>query len=474
MSPTRSRGAYPTFRYLAAMSAEAVGGGMYVPVSLLYFHRVAGLPLGQVGAGLTVAALVGLAASPLFGALVDRVGARTVVAVGFTARAAAFLSYPFVHQWWQLLLGAVLAALGDRSFQASVQALISELAEGAERQRMIATQSSLRNAGFGVGGLLASLAMGLAADWAYHAVVLGSAAGLALAAVLVATLRMPGPGHRERSGRGRAARERAVRTKGADRTSGPDRTSGTGRTAEARPGGYRAVLRDRPYLGLTLATVPLAFCYSSLSVVLPVYTTQVLDVSAALPGLLFTVNTVLVAVAQLPVNTRITKHRRTRVSALGGVVFAAAFLGFALLSAVDAGVLLVSGLLLTTVLYTGGELLHSPSSGALSTDAAPDGLRGRYLAVYYMSWSVAKAAAPALFTALLALSPTATWLLLAGGVLLGSLALVRLEPHLPPHALRPAPADGGEDAGREPGTDGGHDAGDGDPTHATATRSRRS
>ncbi|MEU1783328.1 MFS transporter [Streptomyces abikoensis] len=421
MTPTSpGKGTFPRYRYLAAVSAEAVGGGMYVPVSLLYFHRVAGLPLGQVGGALTVAALVGLAVSPFFGALVDRLGARTVVAVGFAVRAVGFVCYPFVHQWWQLLAAATLVAVGDRSFQASIQALISELAQGAERQRMIATQSSLRNAGFGVGGLLASLALAADADWAYHAVVLGSGAGLALAAVLIAGLP---------SGRVPAA------------------TTNTTEADGKASGGYGAVLRDRPYLGLTLATVPLAFCYSSLSVILPVYTTQTLHASASLPGLLFTVNTVLVALAQVPVNSWTSKWRRTRVSAMGGVVFAASFLGFAVLSALDGGVVLVSGLLLTTVLYTGGELLHSPSSGALSTDAAPDALRGRYLAVYYLSWSVAKAAAPALFTTLLAVSANLTWLLLAGGVLLGSLAMLRLEPRLPAHAVRPAPEAGSAEPG---------------------------
>lgn len=451
MSPTSpGKGTFPRYRYLAAVSAEAVGGGMYVPVSLLYFHRVAGLPLGQVGGALTVAALVGLAVSPFFGALVDRLGARSVVAVGFAVRAVGFVCYPFVHQWWQLLAAATLVAVGDRSFQASIQALISELAQGAERQRMIATQSSLRNAGFGVGGLLASLALAADADWAYHAVVLGSGAGLALAAVLIAGLpsgRVPAA----------AAAEPAADGKAAD---GP------------RPsGGYGAVLRDRPYLGLTLATVPLAFCYSSLSVILPVYTTQTLHASASLPGVLFTVNTVLVALAQVPVNSWTSKWRRTRVAAMGGVVFAASFLGFAVLSALDGGVVLVSGLLLTTVLYTGGELLHSPSSGALSTDAAPDALRGRYLAVYYLSWSVAKAAAPALFTALLAVSANLTWLLLAGGVLIGSLAMLRLEPRLPAHAVRPAPEPGSaEPEGAEPA---GEPAGTASGAAASPTRRTR-
>ncbi len=36
-------------RYMLGMVVDATGAGMYLPLSLLYFHHVTGLPLTQVG-----------------------------------------------------------------------------------------------------------------------------------------------------------------------------------------------------------------------------------------------------------------------------------------------------------------------------------------------------------------------------------------------------------------------------------------
>ncbi|MGV9242165.1 MFS transporter [Streptomyces sp. NPDC003710] len=400
------------YRYLTAISAEAVGSGLYVPVSLLYFHHVTRMSMPRIGTAMTVAALLGLAVSLFAGALIDRFGARAAVVTGFVIRAVGFLCYPLVHTFWQVLLAATLVAIGDRSFQASVQALVAEMAEGVERDRLRAAQYSVRNAGMGAGGLLAGLVLGADADWAYQTVVLGSGAGLSLAAVLIATLRMPP--------RARDAAEAGV----------PRVLSG-----------YRTVLRDRAYLQLTVANIPLALCYSSLSVILPVYVTQSLKASPSVPGLLFTLNTVVVALAQVFVTRALVRTRRTRAAAAGGVVFAASFGCFALLDRMDTGPWLYAGLAAATLAYTCGELMHSTTSGALASDAAPEELRGRYLSTYFLSWSVAKSAAPAIFTALLATSATLTWGLLATGVLLGSLGLLRVEGKLPARALRAVTAE---------------------------------
>ncbi|MFI7382783.1 MFS transporter [Streptomyces sp. NPDC049813] len=416
-------------RYLAAVAAEAVGSGLYIPVSLLYFHHVTSISMPRIGTAMTLAALLGLAVSPLAGTVIDRWGARGAVVGGFVIRGVGFLTYPLIHDFWQVLLCATLVAIGDRSFQASIQALVSELARGAERDRLLASQYSLRNAGMGAGGLLAGLVLGADADWAYQSVVIGSGVGLSVAAALIASLRMPA------------------------RPTGP--APGARTHPDGGAAGYRAVLRDRPYLQLTAANIPLALCYSSLSVILPVYVTQSLKASPSAPGLLFTLNTVVVALAQVPVTKALVRTRRTRAAALGGVVFAASFACFGLLDPLGPSPWLYAGLALATLAYTCGELLHGTTSGALASDAAPEHMRGRYLSTYFLSWSIAKAAAPALFTALLAASTALTWTVLAAGVLIGSLALLRVEPRLPARAVHvtapvPVPTETEGDLARTP------------------------
>ncbi len=100
-------------------------------------------------------------------------------------------------------------------------------------------------------------------------------------------------------------------------------------------------------------------------------------------------------------------------------------------------------LLVIVVVYTLGELVHSPSGGALSVSAAPEAVRGRYLATYQLSYSLASALAPSLFTALLAVDGRLPWAVLTVAAVGAALALLRLERHLPAeavHAEPPAPA----------------------------------
>ena len=400
----------PRTRYLFAMAVDAIGSGMYLPLSLLYFHRTTGAPLTRVGALLTTAAVIGLVSNPLTGILVDRLGARRVVIGGYLLRAAAFACYPLVHSELPLLVVVTVVALCDAAFSPSVQSFVAEISRGAERDRLIAAQRSLRNAGLGAGGLIAGAALALGDDAAYDAIVLVAAVTFAGAAALVRSI----PG-----GDGAAARARP-----------------TGR------GGYRQVLRNRPFLALTALNVPVALGYTVLNVGLPVYLTQVLGQPSSLIGVLYAVNTVGIAVLQIPVTRALLRVRRTRAVACGTAVFALSFAAFAGFSLLSAGAVLLTGVFAATAGFTLGELLHGATASALVTSAAPEATRGRHLAFYQLSWAIPIAVSPALLTALLAWSPTGMWLLLAAGAAVSTAGVLRLELRLPVSAVDPtAPAD---------------------------------
>lgn len=385
---------------------DATGSGMYLPLSLLYFHHVTGMPVTQVGTVMTTAALLGLIGNPLTGVFIDRYGARAVVVGGYALRAMGFATYSFVDSAAQMFVVVAVVAFGDVSFSPSIQSFIAEIVQSTARDKLLAAQRSLRNAGLGAGGLVAGGALALGSDSAFQVIVIGTAVSYLAAAVLIRSV--PGP---------------------ADAGSGP--------TPTRVKGGYRLVARNRPFLWLTLLNVPTALGYMVLSVSLPVYITRELDASVSLVGVLYAVNTVGIALLQIPVTRILMRYRRTRVAALGGVVFCTAFLSFAALGLVPAGTGVLIGVFAATVLFTLGELLHGATISALVASAAPENTRGRHLAVYQLSWAIPTALAPAVLTALLALSPTGMWLLLAVGVAGSALALVRLELRLPVRAVQP-------------------------------------
>ncbi|MET9696233.1 MFS transporter [Streptomyces sp. NPDC006529] len=401
---------------LVAAGISAVGTGMYVPFTLVFFHQVTGLSFQAVGLVLTLTGLAGLALMPLAGVAVDRFGARPAVLVLYGIRTLGFLLYPLATAPAAFAAVALFAALADRSVAVVQQSLIGEVARGAARDRLQASLRALQNAGMGAGAMIVSGVLALWGTGGFSWTAWANALAFALAGLL-------------------AARVRPVRPVG-----GP--AGAPAATARRPAAGYRTVLADRPFLALTAANFLTALGYAALSVLFPLYIATWLRGPDSLTGAAFTLNTVLCAGVGVLIEGRVRRSgaRRTRSAALGALLFAAAFTGQIVLGTLRPGSAgLPAGLLVIVVVYTLGELVHSPSGGALSVSAAPEAVRGRYLATYQLSHSLAGALAPSLFTALLDVDGRLPWAVLAVAALGAAGALVRLERHLPAEAVYAEP-----------------------------------
>ena len=90
----------------------------------------------------------------------------------------------------------------------------------------------------------------------------------------------------------------------------------------------------------------------------------------------------------------------------------------------------VAVVLVGSVIYTLGELTGGPVTAALAAEAAPDHLRGRYLSMIQLAWSVSGTIAPVTFAWLLDRGETALWVALLGLTLfgVGVSALLRYRP----------------------------------------------
>ncbi|YCK37907.1 MFS transporter [Actinomadura sp. ATCC 39365] len=391
--------------FLVGMFVDALGNGLYVPLTLLFIHEVTGLPMTTVGLGVTMAAVVGLAANPVAGTLIDRFDARRVLMATYVLRAVAFAAYPLVDGFVALLIVAALIAAGDRAYYPASGSYVSALAEGALRERLYTLLATARNVAFGLGGLLSAGVVSLAGTTGFAVVALMNAASFALAAacLTLSGRRAPAP---------------------------PPRN----------PGGYRQLFADRPFVTLVAAEQAYTLIHLVLPVALPVYAVTVLGVPPALLGVLYAINTVLVAAGQLPVRRWQRHARRTHAMALSGLILMAACAAYAATALLPAGLARVGGLLVATLVLTFGELMHTVPSWALAAATAPPALRGRYLAIYQQTWALAAVLAPAGFSALLGTAPPLLWLTLAALVGPAALALLRLARRLPPAAVAPPEA----------------------------------
>jgi MFS family permease len=391
--------------FALAMVIDAIGSGIFLPFSLLYFHYVGGLSLTEAGLGLTVSMLIAVPAPLVAGVLVDRVGPRTVAVATNAARVVGFLGYLLVHDLIALVMVALLISVSDRLFWVAQPALIGEFATSGSRDRWFGLTVALRAVGLGIGGLLAGLAVSSLGILGYHVLVVANAVSFALAAVLIASLRVP------------------------------ERTAVAALPAEPSLKGYRAVLADRPFCWIVASNVVFGIARTMILVGFPVYAIQVLGAPAWLAGVLYAVYTSLLAVAQTSLVRRLEHHRRTRALMLSALLWAGSFVLLAVTPLLPRQAIVVY-LSAVTVLYTVAVMVHAGVIDALVIEAAPETLRGRYVAAFNLSWAAANALAPGIFTILLAWYAGLPWIMLAVLLLLALVGVQRAEPRLARQAVR--------------------------------------
>ncbi|WP_162002558.1 MFS transporter [Streptomyces sp. CB01881] len=389
-------------RLIGAHLVDSLGTGLILAFTLVYFARTTSLTLAAIGAAVTTARLVALPTAIAVGPLIDRYGARPVAACGNALSALAYGGFLLAGQVWQIVLVCLLAQIGHVSYWTSSTGLVVLASAEGERTRWFALVQTLRNTGMGLGGALGAVLVAGDGTGGLRALVVLNAASYAVAAGLLASWRP-------------AATVPAASAASAGRTA----------TGE-RDGGYRAVLRDRRYL--LLVVVHLAFVFGSMiiSMLLAVYLTEGLHREAWLAGSLLVLNGVQVVLTQNAVARRLERFRPTRVVAAGALLNALSFGLFALMAAAP-GWIVTAGLFTAMAVFNLAETVATPYAEELSVSLADPARRGRYLAVYQLSWNTGQAVAPALLTLLLSHGAAWPWLFLLVLSLAAVPGLLRLE-----------------------------------------------
>src|SRR4051794_23185043 len=84
-------------RFVVAIVVDALGSGVFLPVSILYFLATTDLSLVRIGLALSIASAIQLPFGPLVGGLVDRYGAKRVLLVANALEAVGFIGYVFAE-----------------------------------------------------------------------------------------------------------------------------------------------------------------------------------------------------------------------------------------------------------------------------------------------------------------------------------------------------------------------------------------
>lgn len=359
-----------------ASFVSRVGNGLFNTAAVLYFTLVVHLPAAQVGAGLTIAGLCGLAAGIPAGNLADRYGPRTIWLTTLALQAVTMAAFVFIDSWLAFTLVATLDRLAGTASGAAGGALVAR----AGGERPAAFRAGLRtfvNLGVVVGTVGAAFAIQIDTRPAYTVLILANAASFACAGLIVFT---GVPNYRPLP----------------------------------RPEGHRqwSVLADRPYVSFVALYSAMGLQYQTVSLLVPIWLSAHTDAPRWTVAAVYAINSGVCVVLQRRLGATVeTPRQGGRAFRRAGLLFLVSCPLMALTADVPAWVAPALAVLAVCV-HSVGEVWESSASFALGFGLAPDHAQGQYQGLFGIGFDAGQALAPVVLTgAVLALGRTG-WLLL--------------------------------------------------------------
>lgn len=343
----------------------AVGSGTFLTGSIVFFNRVLGLTPLQIGAGLSIAGLTGVAVSLPMGGLADRLGGRRAWVVGAAGEGLVLACFPLARSFTEFVVLMMITSLADSLANSGRTIYTADAIPAEGRVRTMAFARAYLNVGFTIGTGLGAAALAINSTAALDGMVLLNAAVLLVDAAVVSRLLPAIAGGHERVRRSPLA-----------------------------------ALRDGPYLVLAALVAVLLYHAVIFTDIIPLWVITHTDAARAVLGGLFALSTVLVVLFQVPA-TRGTDSLPATVRLLRRASLATAIAcPVAALAGVTHSGWTIAVLALAVVLTTATELWLSAAQWFFQTDVPPPALRGAYIGMGRMVSSIAGTAAPAGLTLL--------------------------------------------------------------------------
>ncbi|MFI0795190.1 MFS transporter [Micromonospora rubida] len=387
-----------------ATFVNMIGSGFFMVSAALFFTRVVGLPLAQVGLGMGLAAGVGLLSGVPVGHLADRRGPREIYLWMLVIQGAAMAALVVVQSFWLVLVALCVGELARSAGGAARGPLVSGVG-GTELTRYRAYLRSVANLAGSCAAVAAGFAVQVDTRPAYLALVLGNALSFVASAAIIAALPSLPP------------------------VPAPLKAS------------RWEVLKDRGYVAITALDGIMSIHHQVLVFALPLWIVGRTDAPRWLVGAAALVNTTLVVLLQVRasrgVDDTVAAGRAMRRS---GVAF---FLGMAVV-ALAAGLptwLALIGIVVGIFVHTVGELWHTAGSLELRFTLAPAHAQGQYMGLFGFGAGLANVVAPSVLALFCIAWGVPGWLLLGAVFLVvGAVTpyVVRWAERARPHAEQTA------------------------------------
>ena len=393
--------------YNLVVFIDRLGGFMLYPFFALYLTQRYGIGMSTVGLIFAIFSISGMVGSALGGAIADRMGRKTVIIFSlllssFSALGMGFAPTLAIFVVVSVLVGT-LANIGGPAHEAVVADLLppEKRAEGYGIIRVV----------FNIAVIIAPPIAGLLISRSYLTLFLTDAVISVICAAIVFF----------------ALPETKPQAKAHEK---PE-------TMKETFAGYKRVFRDTSFLAFIGVTVMMTLVYLNMNSTLGVYLRDEHGISAAQYGWLLSINAIIVVLFQFATTRRLEKYKPLLMMSAGSILYA---IGFAMYGFVPTYALFIFAMIIITI----GEMVVSPFQQSIVAGFAPEQMRGRYMAVSGLSWSISFTVGP-YFAGLILDSANPNLLWAFCGVLgilaaIGFAVLNKMHPTMAP-VIEPAAAD---------------------------------
>lgn len=406
---SRTFNEYPRafWMYNLIVFIDRLGGFMLYPFFALYLTEKFDIGMSTVGLLFAIFSITGMAGSALGGALTDRMGRKTVILASLLLSSLSALGMGFAPNLTIFVLVVIvvgtLSSIGHPAHEAVVADLLppEKRAEGYGIIRVI----------FNVAVIIAPPIAGLLIANSYQTLFIVDAVISVISAAIVLL--------------------------GLPETKPQAHAHAQPESMKQTFAGYGRVFKDLPFMAFVGVSIMMALVYMNMNSTLGVYLRDEHAVGELYYGALLSINAVLVVLLQFWITRRIERQRPMLMLAAGSLLYA---IGFAMYGFTSTFALFV----IAMVVITFGEMVVSPFQQSVVAGFAPEDMRGRYMAVSSLSWSLAFTIGPYVAGSILdGGHPTLLWYLSGLVGLLAMLGFVLLnKTHAVPAAnIEPAAAD---------------------------------
>jgi MFS family permease len=386
---------------------DRLGGFMLYPFFALYLTQKFNIGMSTVGILFAIFSISGMVGSALGGALADRMGRKVVIIISLVLSSLSALGMGFAPTLGIFIavvaIVGTLSSIGHPAHEAVVADLLppEKRAEGYGIIRVV----------FNLAVIVAPPIAGLLIARSYLTLFIVDAV-ISLISATIVIFALP-------------------------ETKPQAHAHAKPESMKQTFAGYGLVFKDTRFVAFIGVTVMMTLVYMNMNSTLGVFMRDQHGMPALSFGSLLSLNAVIVVLCQFWVARKLEKYKPMLMMAAGSLLYA---IGFAMYGFVPTFALFAVAMIIITI----GEMIVSPFQQSMVASFAPEDMRGRYMAVSGLTWSIAFTVGP-YFAGLILDSPNPNLLWIICGVIgliatLGFIVLNKVH-HSPIPIVEPAAAD---------------------------------